>query len=77
MVVKYVPSSTMETTDFLQLQYCDACTAARGMYRVWVDRWYIDENGNGSSRDLVLCGHHFSAHESKILEFGYEVDEIE
>lgn len=47
------------------------------MYRVWVDRWFIDENGNGSSRDLVLCGHHFSAHESKILELGYEVDEIE
>lgn len=61
---------------FLQLQYCDSCTAARGMYRVWVDRWFVDENGNGKSLDLVLCSHHFNAHEAHILEKGYEVDEL-
>lgn len=58
---------------FLQLEYCDACSAARGMYRIWIDRWNVELE---RSLDVVLCGHHFNAHETAIIAAGYEVDEI-
>lgn len=66
-------ATAIETPMQLSLNYCDACTSALAVYRVWVDRWNVEAQ---KSYDLTLCSHHFNSHESKILELGYEVDDI-
>lgn len=68
---------TVPETDpvFLQLQYCDKCSVARAVYRVWIDRFRLNQDGSSTSLDVVLCGHHYSANEAFIVSEGYEVDD--
>lgn len=67
--------SSQTSTVHLELNYCDACSAALGRYRVWIDRYAVTEDGF-KSLDLVFCAHHFKKSESAILASGYEVEEL-
>lgn len=71
-------ATATETADpvHLSLFYCDSCSVARALYRVWVDRWRVEEDGSAKSLDVVLCSHHFNEHEAYVLEQGYDVDDV-
>lgn len=76
MAVSSVRKQDEAPVQHLQLLYCDSCTSARATHRVWVDRYRPLDDGSFTSLDLVLCGHHINKHMAKLLEEGYEVEEM-
>lgn len=78
MSVVVAPQTQVESDHpaLLQLHYCDACTAARASFRIWVDRYRVNPDGSTQSLDIVLCGHHYGKHRAAIEEEGYEVEDL-